>query len=215
VEIRSLLLAPLLAPLTACGARAPAASAPSDIDREQLMRVAAGPAEPSNSAERASGLRTSGLVPSELGAGERGAHDAGAADPRAASERPEAPHCAETGADPGSEAASETFDEGAASLTGSADALDATTIRSVVRSHADGFMGCYQLGLGRDPNLQGRVTTRFDIDPKGKISDLTVAANDVFDCGVLECIRDHFVTIEFPPPGNAVTVLYPLVFGHE
>ncbi|HWO11600.1 MAG TPA: AgmX/PglI C-terminal domain-containing protein [Polyangiaceae bacterium] len=95
------------------------------------------------------------------------------------------------------------------------DALDASTIRSVVRQHSDGFMGCYQLGLGRDPTLQGRVTTRFAIAPGGKIAELEITANELPDCAVVECIREHFATIEFPPPGSVVTVQYPLVFSHH
>lgn len=197
--IRTLLLAPLLAPLGACAARTPAASTPEPPAVAPRIVARAVPAAPPlrSEAHAADAFTSPDVTEDDLAELE--------ALPR---ER----RCPETSVD--GSATAPGVSESRAASPDPADALDATTIRSVVRSHSDGFMGCYQLGLGRDPNLQGRVTTRFDIDPKGKISDLTIAESDLFDCGVIECIRDHFVTIQFPPPGNVVTVLYPIVFGH-
>lgn len=197
--IRTLFLAPLLAPLGACAARTPASTpeppavAPRAVARAVLSEWAAFP-----DARAVDALGP--LAPSET---ERAALGTSPSDG----------HCPETTPEEGA-ASSSRLEARATASPGPADALDATMIRSVVRSHSDGFMGCYQLGLGRDPNLQGRVTTRFDIDPGGKIADLTIAESDLFDCAVIDCIRDHFVTIQFPPPGNVVTVLYPIVFGH-
>ena len=197
--IRTLLLAPRLAPLGACAARAPVASTPEP--------PAVAPRLGSRDVPAPSAVFPEALTADALASPERS--DAELAEL-------EAPlsdgHCPDTRLD-GSTTPADGLDARAAAPEPS-DALDATTIRSVVRSHSDGFMGCYQLGLGRDPNLQGRVTTRFDIDPRGKITDLTIAQSDLFDCAVISCIRDHFVTIQFPPPGNVVTVLYPIVFGH-
>jgi hypothetical protein len=206
--IRTLLLAPLLAPLGACAARAPSASAPEPLTAEPVARAASG-------------------IDADLGSDSVVSPDS--SDPIATTDIDVVPELSDTelaelealpadgpcrNIEHGAAPSDRPTTRGAAAAPTRFDALDATTIRSVVRSHSDGFMGCYQLGLGRDPNLQGRVTTRFDIDPKGKVSDLTIAANDPFDCAVINCIRDHFITIEFPPPGNVVTVLYPLVFGH-
>jgi hypothetical protein len=197
--IRTLFLAPLLAPLGACAARTPAASTPEPPAVAPRVVSRAVPAETSVLRDAPA---PDGFTSLALSEAERAELETPPRDGR----------CPETSSDEG--AASPGKLEAPAASAGAADALDATTIRSVVRSHSDGFMGCYQLGLGRDPNLQGRVTTRFDIDPKGMISDLTIAESDLFDCAVIDCIRDHFVTIQFPPPGNVVTVLYPIVFGH-
>lgn len=207
--IRMLVLAPLLPVLSACGARAPSATAPSSIARVSFSGVASA----ATSTPMASGATSipiaSAHVPFPGDAETRpvpgDSEDPSQADParcqdlRAVDLEPE----------PAAQLAVHAGSSGNAR-----DPLDASTIRSVVRRHADGFMGCYQLGLGRDPNLQGRVTTRFDINPEGRVSELTIAANELPDCSVIECIRDHFITIEFPPPGNVVTVQYPLVFGH-
>jgi hypothetical protein len=98
-------------------------------------------------------------------------------------------------------------------LGASRDRLDGRTIRSIVRQHSDGFLGCYEIGRGRHRRLAGRVTTRFAIGANGRISSVLIANNELPDCSVVECIRDHFATIEFPAPGNPITVEYPLVFA--
>jgi hypothetical protein len=188
-----------LAPL-GCAARAPAASTPEPPAVEPRSSPRDVPAGP-------------GLIADALAADTLTSPELALAELTGLEPLPSGGRCPERTLD-GSATPRGTLQTRAVASQDPADALDATTIRSVVRSHSDGFMGCYQLGLGRDPNLQGRVTTRFDIDPKGKISDLTIADSDLFDCAVIDCIRDHFVTIEFPPPGSVVTVLYPLVFGH-
>jgi len=198
--LRTLLLAPLLAPLGACAARVPATSTPEPPAVE--------PRSSSRSVPAVSAVFPDALATDSVASPER--FDA---EPPELEEPPGDGRCPEASLDRSATPAGGPDTRAAATPEPPAP-LDATTVRSVVRSHADGFMGCYQLGLGRDPNLQGRVTTRFDIDPGGKITDLTIADSDLFDCAVISCIRDHFVTIQFPPPGNVVTVLYPLVFGH-
>jgi hypothetical protein len=203
-----LVLAPLLPVLAACGARAPSATAPSSIARISFSGVAS--AATSTPITSATTLPiTSAPVPfpgdaeTRLAPGD--SEDLSQADPARCQDL----RAVDAEREPAAQVAVH-----AGSLGNARDPLDASTIRSVVRRHADGFMGCYQLGLGRDPTLQGRVTTRFDINPEGRVSELTIAANELPDCSVIECIRDHFITIEFPPPGNVVTVQYPLVFGH-
>lgn len=194
--IRTLLLAPLLAPLGACAARTPTTSTP------EPPAVA-----PRSSARDVPAARAVLARPS--GAGALPSADLPKTQPTELDAPPRDGHCPQSRHG----GSADGLQTRATSTPATADALDATTIRSVVRSHSDGFMGCYQLGLGRDPNLQGRVTTRFDIDARGTIQDVTIAESDLFDCTVIDCIRDHFVTIRFPPPGNVVTVLYPIVFG--
>jgi hypothetical protein len=98
-------------------------------------------------------------------------------------------------------------------LGASRDRLDGRAIRTIVRQHSDGFLGCYEIGRGRHRKLAGRVTARFAIGANGKISSVLIASNELPDCSVVECIRDHFATIEFPAPGSPITVEYPLVFA--
>lgn len=207
--IRTLLLAPLLAPLGACAARAPMASTP---EPPAVAPRSTSRAIPAGRTVLADALAPSTLTADGLADDALPSPDLADAELTELDRPPRDGHCPETR--PDGSATADGLASRATAAPEPTDPLDATTIRSVVRSHSDGFMGCYQLGLGRDPNLQGRITTRFDIDPRGKISDLTIDQSDLLDCAVIDCIRDHFVTIQFPPPGNVVTVLYPLVFGH-
>lgn len=92
-------------------------------------------------------------------------------------------------------------------------ALDKDVIRRVVRSHMEEVRGCYNEGLARDPNLQGRVAIQFAITPDGTVSVATVGDSDVPDDSVTKCIAAAVRTWEFPKPqgGGNVVVTYPFV----
>ena len=109
-----------------------------------------------------------------------------------------------------------------ASSTTCLDASSATTvsgrlppdvIRDRVRAHYGPFRGCYEAGLGRHADLQGRVTVRFVINRDGKVSDVSIAPDtDLRDCSVINCVREAFKHIKFPAPeGGIVTVQYPIM----
>jgi hypothetical protein len=86
-------------------------------------------------------------------------------------------------------------------------------IQSVVRARNAAFRKCYDAGLARDPGLRGRVTTRFLIDPDGRVSKAHVAGNELTDCEVTTCMIEELKQCVFPKPeGGVVTVVYPLVF---
>ncbi|HKO94448.1 MAG TPA: AgmX/PglI C-terminal domain-containing protein [Polyangiaceae bacterium] len=94
--------------------------------------------------------------------------------------------------------------------------LSAELIRSLVRQHYGAFRLCYERGLGRNPELAGRVTIHFVIDRDGKVALARVGSNQLRDCQVTACIRDGFTQLEFPAPqGGIVTVVYPVNFQPE
>jgi tetratricopeptide (TPR) repeat protein len=89
--------------------------------------------------------------------------------------------------------------------------LPGELIRRIVRQHQASFRSCYEAGLARHPDLNGRVVTRFVIATDGKVSDVAIPSADLPDCRVIACIRNAFSELEFPPPkGGIVTVSYPL-----
>lgn len=111
--------------------------------------------------------------------------------------------------------------------------LDPAVIQQVVRAAAPAMKRCYEEGLGRNPGLTGRVTTRFVIDREGHVSsavlephpgnaNVPVADGDagvapvpapLDDASVVMCVTKVFSSLTFPKPeGGIVTVVYPLIF---
>jgi hypothetical protein len=87
-------------------------------------------------------------------------------------------------------------------------------IQRVVRNSYWGFRKCYELGLGRNPTLEGRVTARFVIGLDGTVTNAANGGSDLDDPEVVRCIIVHFYTIRFPPPdGGIVTVVYPIMLS--
>ena len=92
---------------------------------------------------------------------------------------------------------------------------------------------CYEEGLGRNPGLTGRVTTKFVIERDGHVSsavldprpgrtNVPVADGDagvaplpapLDDASVVMRVTRVYSSLTFPKPeGGIVTVVYPIIF---
>jgi photosystem II stability/assembly factor-like uncharacterized protein len=72
---------------------------------------------------------------------------------------------------------------------------------------------CYEQGLVKNPNLEGRVATRFVIGRSGTVQSAQNGGSDLPDSGVVGCVVSAFYGLSFPEPeGGIVTVTYPIVF---
>ena len=81
-----------------------------------------------------------------------------------------------------------------------------------VRQNCGRFRMCYEQGLGRNPNLQGRVSARFVIGRDGSVSNVGNGGSDLPDSGVVSCVLSAFYGLSFPQPeGGIVTVVYPIM----
>lgn len=89
--------------------------------------------------------------------------------------------------------------------------LPADVIQRIVRQNYGRFRMCYESGLRRNPNLEGRVTARFVIGREGAVSNVS-ASGDLPDASVTSCVASAFYGISFPSPeGGIVTVSYPIL----
>ena len=87
-------------------------------------------------------------------------------------------------------------------------------ILKVVQQSFERFRLCYEDGLRRDPNLQGRVATKFVIDRSGAVSTAQDGGSDLPDRNVVACVVRAFGSLVFPPPKDGiVTVVYPIIFN--
>jgi hypothetical protein len=83
----------------------------------------------------------------------------------------------------------------------------------VVRQRQAAFRDCYQPGL-LNPDLAGRVSVRFVIDPEGNVSNIGNGGSDMADGTVVSCVVHAFYGLSFPPPEHGIaTVTVPIDFA--
>jgi hypothetical protein len=92
--------------------------------------------------------------------------------------------------------------------------LPPEVIQRIVRQNFGRFRMCYEQGLGRNPNLEGRVSARFVIGRDGAVSNVSNGGSDLPDSGVVSCVISAFYGLSFPQPeGGIVTVVYPIMLA--
>lgn len=89
--------------------------------------------------------------------------------------------------------------------------LDPNAIAAVINRHLSEVRFCYEQGLQKKPNLSGRVSMNFIIDPTGSVSTAKISNSSLGQVSVESCIRDRLKTWKFPQPhgGVSVKVSYP------
>ncbi len=89
-------------------------------------------------------------------------------------------------------------------------------VQRIVRQNYGRFRMCYETGLRSNPNLSGRVTTRFVIGRDGSVANASNGGSDLADSGVVSCVVSAFYGLSFPAPENGVvSVSYPIAFSPE
>jgi hypothetical protein len=92
--------------------------------------------------------------------------------------------------------------------------LPPEVIQRIVRQNYGRFRMCYEQGLSRNPNLEGRVQVRFVIGRDGAVSNVSNGGSDIPDSGVVGCVISAYYGLSFPQPeGGIVTVVYPIMFS--
>jgi len=92
--------------------------------------------------------------------------------------------------------------------------LPPEVIQRIVRQNFGRFRMCYEQGLGRNPNLEGRVVARFVIGRDGAVSNVSNGGSDIPDSGVVSCVISAYYGLSFPTPEDGiVTVSYPIMFS--
>jgi hypothetical protein len=87
-------------------------------------------------------------------------------------------------------------------------------IQRIVRQNFGRFRYCYENGMRKSPNLQGRVTVKFIIGRSGAVAMAADGGSDLPDREVVQCVVRGFANLSFPEPeGGMVTVAYPIMFS--
>lgn len=92
--------------------------------------------------------------------------------------------------------------------------LPPETIQGIIRRNFGRFRKCYEEGLRASPNLSGRVSVRFTIEPSGAVGSAAVTDSAFVDTKVSDCVAEAFRGLSFPAPeGGTITVIYPILFS--
>lgn len=78
--------------------------------------------------------------------------------------------------------------------------LSKDLINAVVQRHRSEIRWCYDAALQRNPNLRGKVTMAFNIEPNGVVSYVAAKESTIGDAGLESCIASRIKTWQFPRP---------------
>ncbi len=92
--------------------------------------------------------------------------------------------------------------------------IDKDVIRRIIRAHHNEIRSCYNQGLSKNPNMQGRVAVMFTIGPAGTVPRAAVAENTLGDSDTANCVASRVKRWTFPKPlgGGTAMVTYPFAF---
>jgi hypothetical protein len=90
--------------------------------------------------------------------------------------------------------------------------LSAEQIRRVVVSRMGAFQACYEIALGREPNLKGSVGVSFSISPGGSVSGVSIGNSSLQNPRVEGCITRQFARLRFPTADKPTNSAFPFVF---
>ncbi len=97
--------------------------------------------------------------------------------------------------------------------------LDRERVAATIRARMPQLSQCYARASQQDPQLAGRVTVRFVVNPDGRVADVqstptTQAGVPTHMTDVARCVQSAFFGFVFSPPtGGAAAAVLPLDFG--
>lgn len=104
------------------------------------------------------------------------------------------------------EIASEANISSGAAEIGGDGTIDEESLTDDLRRHGRDIRRCYERALPDEPELGGRIVLEFDIDDRGRTSDVSLGENEV-GTGVGDCITGRVRRWRFDEPeGGTVTV---------
>ena len=90
--------------------------------------------------------------------------------------------------------------------------LTRTDIQRVVRRHKPEVRHCYEQALISRPDLEGRVSVRFIVQPDGHVSTSVTQSQSIGSDRVSECVSSAVYRWGFPQSEGITAVTYPFVF---
>ena len=90
--------------------------------------------------------------------------------------------------------------------------LERKAIGDYIRDNSAPIRECYEKRLRESPTLQGKLVTRFDIGPSGRVIGAT--ADGITDRELIVCVVTAVRNFEFDKPhsGGKLRIAYPFKF---
>jgi hypothetical protein len=92
--------------------------------------------------------------------------------------------------------------------------VDKGALTKFIKARLGAIRSCYEKELKRNPNLKGKITVGFTIQPNGRTSDIEIEENTLGNDTVASCIKTvvRGWTLPFKPE-DAVPVTYPFLLS--
>jgi len=92
--------------------------------------------------------------------------------------------------------------------------LDKELIQKIIRRNMPQIRWCYQQGLQKNSNLEGKVVVNFTISSVGKVIQTAIKQSTMHNDEVEQCVLSKISRWKFPEPkgGGIVQVNYPFIF---
>ncbi len=93
--------------------------------------------------------------------------------------------------------------------------LNRCGVERTIRKHLPTFRACYERESRHDPNLSGKVTVAFVIQPDGYVRDAETIENSTGSAAVAACVSSGLRQIRFArgTPRGRVSCVYPFLFA--
>ena len=87
-------------------------------------------------------------------------------------------------------------------------------VQKTIFENISGIQKCYSDLIKIYPGMQGRVVTRFNINPNGDVAQANIESSTVNNIQLEDCVIKHLKSIKFIKnnEGTDVEVKYPFVF---
>ncbi len=96
---------------------------------------------------------------------------------------------------------------------------DRESFRQVVRKNMKDISGCYESGLKKNPNLEGRVVVEIEVIKDGTVRSVKAdPSGSLTEAMVLNCIFNSVKSWKFPyikKDAELVVVRYPFLFSRN
>ena len=95
-----------------------------------------------------------------------------------------------------------------------AGSCEREVIGKVIGKNARQVLACYEAELTRTPELAGKLSVRFTIEPNGRVGDLQITESTMASPSIERCVSSRIKRWRFPEPkgGGLCVVNYPWVF---
>jgi hypothetical protein len=92
--------------------------------------------------------------------------------------------------------------------------LDRNVIKQVINDDRHRIRACYEMELGRHPQLAGRLRVHWTVGPDGVVIKSDVVDDSLESELVTSCVGEIIRQMKFPPPkgGGKVEITFPWVF---